>query len=150
MMKKIVNFAAKIAVCLVLFSCSTFEEGRAVREENKAIEQAEIFVARNGYLAKGHPSNLPVLRVEIMDVFLTDDELKKKRQNTLEDKAFGVAIEPSRTPDSYYVLFRKIGGGMDDFRAVLVEHSEAVQMVHSRLSLENLSWHPVHDTHLGK
>lgn len=143
MKREIVNFVAKIAVCFALFSCSTFEQNQAILDENKAIEQAEIFVARNGYSTKGHPPNLPILRVEIMDVFFTDDELKKKRQNTLEDKAFGVAVEPSKTPGSYYILFHKIGGGVGDFRAVLVEHSEAVQMVHSRLNLENLSWHPV-------
>jgi hypothetical protein len=103
------------------------------------VRAAEAFIARHGYSAAGHPPNLPVEVAEVLDPLSTPEQLVKDRKGQLENNAFGVAGAGN---DAYYVYFHALGNA-SDFRAVLVQHGKAVQVVHSELALDWLPWVPV-------
>lgn len=104
--------------------------------ELSAVQSAEAFIARHGYTAEGHPSNLPVEDVEVLDPLASREDLVKWRRGTMEPKAFGIA---KAAPGVSWVLFHW-PGGPEELRAVRVEETTAVQVVHSRLVLDGLDW----------
>jgi hypothetical protein len=107
--------------------------------EVTAVASAEAFIARHGYTAAGHPPDQPVQNVEVLDPVASETELVRWRRDTLEPHAFGIAQIDSR---AYYVLFHRTHSD-PGFRAVLVQDSAAVQVVHSVLVLDKLHWVPV-------
>jgi len=130
-------------IAIALTACASHGGVRELTvKELSAVQSSEAFIARHGYTAEGHPTNLPVENVEVLDPLASRQDLVKWRRGTMESKAFGIA---KAAPGVSWVLFRW-PGEPDDFRAVRVEETTAVQVVHSRLVLDELDWiHvPVH------
>jgi hypothetical protein len=139
----------------LLGGCATsWSHQPLTEEERQSIASAETFVVRNGYTTAGHPAGLPVQNVEVLDVLATSDELTEWRRGTLRSRAFGIV---RAAPSAYYVLFDRLAvasenevptaveeqhAGHKEFRAVLVQHAEAVQVVHSMLLFEEGDWKP--------
>ena len=122
---------------LALTACASLGGSRPLTEtERAAVQSAETFIARHGYTAAGHPAGLPVENVEVLDPIASRDDLVQWRKNTTEPKAFGIA---EAAPGVSWVLFHW-PGQPDNFRAVRVEGSSAVQVVHSQLILSRLHW----------
>jgi hypothetical protein len=138
-----------IVATALLTACVGWPRQPLTEEERESIASAEAFVARNGYTAAGHPNDLPVQNAEVLDSVATAEQLIEWRWGTLSSRAFGIV--PAAT-DAYYVLFDRLpsGGGESDeqrsgardFRAVLVQHMQAVQVVHSVLLLSEGDWKP--------
>ena len=130
-------------IAMALTACASHGGVRELTaKEQSAVQSSEAFIARHGYTAEGHPTNLPVENVEVLDPLASRQDLVKWRRGTMESKAFGIA---KAAPGVSWVLFRW-PGEPDDFRAVRVEETTAVQVVHSKLVLDELDWiHvPVH------
>ena len=130
-----------LILILLAVSCSTSRVRSLNARELQAVSAAEAFVARHGYTDAGHPPDMPVENVEVLDPLATPEELVEWRRATLEAKAFGVA--KGDDGDYFYVLFHRLNDSEAGFRAVLVQGTEAVQVVHSVLRLESLRWVPV-------
>lgn len=130
-----------LVLILTVMSCAASRVRPLDQRGLQAINAAEAFVARHGYTIAGHPADKPVENVEVLDPLATPEELVAWRRATLEARAFGIV--KGDDGDSFYVLFRRLGGPDAGFRAVLVQATEAVQVVHSVLVLEDLHWRPV-------
>lgn len=126
---------------IALASCAATRSDQLSEKEILAVGSAEEFIARHGYTAAGHPSDLPVEKVESMDIVAEPEQLVEWRRNTLERDAFGITPCLCDT-DAYYVFFHRIHHA-DGFRGVLVQDGQAVQVVHSVLKLEGWPWKPV-------
>ena len=96
-------------------------------EEVAAVTAAESFIARHGYTSAGHPADQPVQDVELLDFGMSDADLVRRRRDTLEPRAFGIATEG---PHAYSVLFHRTHHA-SGFRVVFVKDSIAVEVVHS-------------------
>ncbi len=128
---------AILLFALALTACASLSSSRPPTEtELAAVQSAEAFVARHGYTAAGHPAGLPIENVEVLDPIASRDDLVKWRRNTMEPKAFGIA---EAAPGVSWVLFHGPGQS-NGFRAVRVEGTNAVQVVHSQLILSRLHW----------
>ncbi len=126
-----------VLIATVLAACASHGEIRELSaKELSAVQSAEEFIARHGYTAAGHPANLPVINVEVLDPLVSRENLIKERYDTMEPKAFGIA---KAAPSASWVLFH-YPRNPDEIRAVLVKETTAVQVVHSRLTLEELDW----------
>ena len=130
---------ALITIAFVLSACASLGSRQLSSTEIAAVQSAETFISRHGYTAAGHPQNLPVENVEVLDPLASREELVKWRSATLEPKAFGIA---PAAPGVSWVLFHRLGDN-NEFRAVRVEDTSAVQVVHSQLILSQLHWAPV-------
>jgi hypothetical protein len=88
------------------------------KSERQAIAVAEEFVARNGFTAAGHPSDLPVLQTDIWDPLLGREAVLKSRLGSVRSHAGGVAsaglgttvLFQSPKPEGY-VTFVEVHGG---------------------------------------
>lgn len=124
-------------IAMALSACTSHGDVRELTaKELSAVQSAEAFIARHGYTAEGHPANLPVENVEVLDPLASRKDLVKWRRGTMESKAFGIA---KAAPGVSWVLFHW-PGEPDEIRAVRVEETTAVQVVHSRLELKELDW----------
>jgi len=124
-------------LAIALTACALHGGARELMAtERSAVQSAEAFIARHGYTADGHPTNLPVENVEVLDPIASREDLVKWRRGTMESKAFGIA---KAAPGVSWVLFHW-PGEPDELRAVRVEETTAVQVVHSRLVLDELDW----------
>ena len=132
----------------LLAGCAAWSAQPLTEQERQSIASAEAFVARNGYTQAGHPTDLPVVNAEVLDPIATPEQLMEWRRGTLSAKAFGIVRAGS---DAYYVLFDRLSSedesaalkdapDLRDFRAVLVQHMSAVQVVHSVLSYRESDW----------
>jgi len=122
---------------LTMTACASLGSSRPLTEEERAaVQSAETFIARHGYTAAGHPAGVPVENVEVLDPIASREDLVQWRKNTMESKAFGIA---EAAPGVSWVLFHW-PGQPKDFRAVRVEGTSAVQVVHSQLILSRLHW----------
>jgi hypothetical protein len=130
---------ALFAIALALAACTSLGSRQLSGTEIAAVQSAEAFVARHGYTSAGHPQDLPVENVEVLDPISSQEDLLAWRRATLESKAFGIA---QASPGVSWVLFHRLGEDKD-FRAVRVEGTSAVQVVHSQLILSQLHWVPV-------
>jgi len=126
------------ALVTLLCACSHTPHRPLNDGERQAIKSAEVFILRHGHTVAGHPANLPVENAEVLDPIASREELVQWRRGTLEQKAFGVA---ELEDNLYYVFFHRTADNRE-FRAVLVQDTEAVQVVHSLLRLEGFSWVP--------
>ena len=132
-----------LPMVLLLAACASSGDSRPLTvTELTTVQVAELFAARHGYTDSGHPANLSVENVEVLDPLASREELVEWRRGTMEARAFGIA---AAGPDASYVLFRW-PGRRTAFRAVLVEGDNAVQVVHSSLVLNEMDWIrvPVH------
>ena len=127
---------ALIAITLALSACASLGNRQLSGTEIAAVQSAETFIARHGYTAAGHSQNLPVENVEVLDLLSSREELVKWRRASLEPRAFGIA---QAAPGVSWVLFHRLGDNTE-FRAVRVEGTSAVQVVHSQLILSRLHW----------
>jgi hypothetical protein len=119
---------------LALSSCALLSAPLDPREAS-AVHSAEVFVARQGYTVSGHPPDQPVEDVELFDRFTNAATIVAMRQDTLQSRAYGIAqVEPGK----YLVLFHRTHGA-PGFRAVWVEGTEAITIVHATPSLKGLS-----------
>ena len=124
-------------LAIALTACTSHGDVRELTfSELSSVQSAEAFIARHGYTSEGHPANLPVENVEVLDALSAGEDLVKWRRGTMEPKAFGIA---KAAPGISWVLFRW-PGEPDEFRAVRTEETTAVQVVHSRLVLDELDW----------
>jgi hypothetical protein len=126
-----------LLIAMALAACTSHGGVRELTaKELSAVHSAEAFVSRHGYTAAGHPPHLPVENVEVLDPLASREDLVKWRHGTMESKAFGIA---KAAPSVSWILFHR-PGEPDELRAVRVEETTAVQVVHSRLALEELDW----------
>jgi hypothetical protein len=122
------RIAAIVLLAVALTSTCLAADTRALSaEETAAIAAAESFVARHGYTAAGHPADRPVQHVELLDVGMSDADLVRHRQDTLEPHAFGIATAGTH---QYSVLFH-LTHNAPGFRVVFVKDAVAVEVVHS-------------------
>lgn len=108
--------AALLGLGMILMSCAAMPSHQITTKEVQAVTSAEAFISRHGYTSKGHPKDLPVEDVEVMDGLATPEELIERRRNTLEPIAFGVTPCVCEA-DAYYVFFYRINHA-DGFRGV--------------------------------
>src|SRR5678816_641543 len=80
---------ALAAVFLAFIGCVSSHSRPLTTTENRAVQSAEAFIARHGYTATGHPSDLPVENVEVLDPLASREQLVQWRRATLEPRAFG-------------------------------------------------------------
>lgn len=121
----------------LIISCATTPSSTLTSEESVAVSAAESFIARNGYTSAGHPSDQPVQEVELFDFASSDAELVRRRRDTLEPHAFGIARDG---PHTYDVLFHRTHNE-PGFRVVYVKDSAAVEVVHA--TPVRLNWAPL-------
>jgi hypothetical protein len=115
-------------VVALLAACTTSSTLTLSAEDNQAILAAEAFVTRHGFTDVPHPSDQPVLMVELFDILATSrEELLGKRHNAIQAEAF--ALEQI-DEDTYYVLFR---GTRDrnEVWSILVNSGEATRVLHA-------------------
>ena len=132
---------AFVILVAALASCVSAPSKNLSAEEIRAVRSAEAFIARHGYTAGGHPKDLPVENVEVLDPVASPEDLVAWRRNTLEATAFGVTPCECEE-DAFYVFFHRVNDS-SGFRGVLVEKGEATQVVHSVLKLDGWPWKPV-------
>ena len=130
---------ALAAVFLAFIGCVSSHSRPLTTTENRAVQSAEAFIARHGYTTTGHPSDLPVENVEVLDPLASREQLVQWRRATLEPRAFGIAYA---APGVYWVLFHRLGSE-NEFRAVRVQGVTPTQVVHSLLILDQLRWKSV-------
>ncbi len=123
-------------VAIFLASCSSVTERQLSKLEVDAVQQAETFVLRHGYTQRGHPPNMTVKNVEILDGMLSDQELINNRNNSLQESAFGII---DLGDGSFYVLFHLIESEVE-IQPVFVKDGVAVQVVHANIRKEGLSY----------
>jgi hypothetical protein len=103
--------------------------------EASAVHSAEVFVARHGYTVSGHPPDQPVEDIELFDQFTDAATIVAMRRDTLQPRAYGIAqVEPGK----YFVLFHRTHGA-PGFRAVWVQGTQAITMVHATPTLKGLT-----------
>ena len=115
--------ALAVLLLITLTSCQTIEISAL---EAKAVQAAEAFIVRNGYVAAGHPKDLPVQHVEIFDGFASDAELIEQRKGELRPSAIGIEHKDEGV---YWVYFATIGRPNHP-RIVVVKDGKAWQLFH--------------------
>ena len=117
-----------------LVSCTNVSERQLSNAEIDAVEKAESFVLRNGYMQKGYPHDVPVEKTEVLDGFLAKDELKNSRHDPLHEEAFGVIDIGG---GCFYVLFRR-KEPEGEIQPVIVKDGVAIQVIHSFMRKQGL------------
>ena len=107
-MKSVAIFAIATAVLSALTSCASTQPVRLTQDTLDVVSAAEAFVLRHGLTAAGHPKDLPVERIELLERygFESDQEILTKRLNWIEPRAFAV----DRDGADWFVLFRTTDG----------------------------------------
>jgi hypothetical protein len=121
------------AFALVVGACATNRTASLTPELEAVLSTANEFVRRNGYTVAGHPSDLPVQRVELYDSMKNDKELVEERRNKLSSIPFAV----EKIHNAWLVLFRAADGREDCPYMIVVPNNEKPHMGHGCYLLPN-------------
>ncbi|MCI4569042.1 hypothetical protein [Lysobacter sp. CFH 32150] len=113
---------------MALTSCASTRPITLTPDTLSVVASAEAFVLRHGLTAAGHPKDLPVERIELLEGFgfESDQDLIKKRLNWVEPKAFAV----DREGRDWFVLFRTTSGDNCNV-AIVVTGGKAWKQMHA-------------------
>lgn len=118
----------KRTLCLVTIFVSLFAvkisaelKRMAAITEQEAVQLAEVFIAVNGYTNLPASKDKSKLSFELMDNFNGDaDKVLASRQDTLEQKAYGIVRERKGKP-GWTIVFRYRNGNPENGRVVTMD-----------------------------
>ena len=81
------KIVAALAVTLFLSACVSAGSEKVSPELVEAVARAEQFVARHGFTAAGHPTDLPVQRISLYDGLFGEEQTLADRRGLLRPEA---------------------------------------------------------------